>query len=301
MADYQEYRRRILHKRWRRRIAAAALLVLLALLASTGVLWRQLHKSKGTDAIQTETLLSKELTGSEWNTVSYTAAQTLTVQTMASMAGDVTAMDFRLAALPETAAVDKSYFDGASFLGDSLTQGMQLYETGLPNAQFAAYKGIGPNAVVNGTTCKRADGTQEVPLEALTAQNPKALYVLLGTNVLNADADYSSFLTYYGLMLDMLKQTLPDTVIYVQSITPVRPEVSADENHAGLNRDRLYKINNELAAIALEKNCYFLNLWEVLADENGDLKEEYAQPDGYHLKPEGYTAWVDYLCRHVVG
>ena len=50
----------------------------------------------------------------------------------------------------------------------------------------------------------------------------------------------------------------------------------------------------------LEKNCAFLNLWEVLADENGDLKAEYAQNDGYHIKPEGYTVWVDYLQTHTV-
>ena len=37
----------------------------------------------------------------------------------------------------------------------------------------------------------------------------------------------------------------------------------------------------------------------MLADENGDLRAEYAQPDGYHLQPEGYTAWVDYLRTHV--
>ena len=24
------------------------------------------------------------------------------------------------------------------------------------------------------------------------------------------------------------------------------------------------------------------------------------QPDGYHLKPEGYTAWVEYLSTHTV-
>ena len=133
-----------------------------------------------------------------------------------------------------------------------------------------------------------------MPLEALTAQNPRAVYLLLGTNVLGRDTDYSSFLTYYRLMLDMLNQTLPNTKIYVQSITPVRPEVSQKSGHEGLNRDRLYQINNELAAIALEKDCYFLNLWEVLADENGDLIESYAQPDGYHLRPSGYAAWVDY-------
>ena len=61
--------------------------------------------------------------------------------------------------------------------------------------------------IVNGTTCKRADGVAEVPLEALTAQQPRAIYVLLGTNVLGRDTDYSSFLTYYRLMLDMLSQT----------------------------------------------------------------------------------------------
>ena len=135
-------------------------------------------------------------------------------------------------------------------------------------------------------------------MEALAAQQPKVLYILLGTNVLNRDDDYSNFLIYYRLMLDMVTQTLPNTQIYVQSITPVRPDVRA--THPGLYKERLCEINNELAAIALEKNCAFLNLWEVLADENGDLKAEYAQKDGYHVKPEGYTVWVDYLRTHTV-
>ena len=175
----------------------------------------------------------------------------------------------------------KEWFNDVSFVGDSLTQGMQLYEEGMQNAMFCAYKGVGPNVIVNGTTCKRADGVAEVPLEALTAQQPRAIYVLLGTNVLG--------------------QTLPNAKIYVQSITPVRPEVCQKSGHEGLNRDRLCQINNELAAIALEKNCYFLNLWEVLADENGDLIESYAQPDGYHLRPAGYAVWTDYLCSHTEG
>ena len=59
-------------------------------------------------------------------------------------------------------------------MGDSLTQGLQIYDTGLPGAQFCAYKGVGPNAFVNGTGCKRADGVTEIPLDALTAQQPKA-------------------------------------------------------------------------------------------------------------------------------
>ena len=297
MADYQEYRRRILHRRWRRMFITAALLILLVLLAAVGILWKRLHREPSPNtAQQGPTILQQELTGSEWNTISYTPARRLNVQTLDN---GMTAMDFRLAAQTASPAVERSSFSDVSFLGDSLTQGMQLYEEGMQNAMFCAYKGVGPNVIVNGTTCKRADGTTEVPLEALTAQNPRAVYLLLGTNVLGRDTDYSSFLTYYRLMLDMISQALPNTKIYVQSITPVRPEVRA--SHPGLYKERLCEINDELSAIALEKGCVFLNLWEVLADENGDLKAEYAQPDGIHIKPEGYPAWVEYLATHTVG
>lgn len=300
MADYQEYRRRILHRRWRRVFIIVALLALVALLSAIGILWKVLHRERVDTVLSQNTILRQVTTDNTWNTVNYPLARQLRVQTLEG--STETALDFRMAALPKSStAVGKEWFNDVSFVGDSLTQGMQLYEEGMQNAMFCAYKGVGPNVIVNGTTCKRADGVTEVPLEALTAQQPRAIYVLLGTNVLGRDTDYSSFLTYYRLMLDMLSQTLPNAKIYVQSITPVRPEVCQKSGHEGLNRDRLCQINNELAAIALEKNCYFLNLWEVLADENGDLIESYAQPDGYHLRPAGYAVWTDYLCSHTEG
>ena len=295
MADYQEYRRRVLRKRWRRRFMATALLLLLLLVGAIGMLWKSLHREQRPSGVGQNTILQEVTQDNTWNTASYAVARQLTVQTLADSAA--TALDFRMAALPKSStAVGKEWFNDVSFVGDSLTQGMQLYDTGLPNAHFCAYKGVGPNAVVNNTTCRRADGEKEVPMEALASQQPRALYILLGTNVLTADNDYSSFLTYYRLMLDMISQALPNTKIYVQSITPVRPEVS--QKSPGLYKQRLCEINDALSAIALEKGCTFLNLWEALADENGDLIAEYAQPDGYHLLPAGYDAWVEYLCTH---
>ena len=295
MADYQEYRRRVLRKRWRRRFMATVLLLLLLLVGAIGMLWKSLHREQRPSGVGQNTILQEVTQDNTWNTASYAVARQLTVQTLADSAA--TALDFRMAALPKSStAVGKEWFNDVSFVGDSLTQGMQLYEEGMQNAMFCAYKGVGPNVIVNGTTCKRADGVAEVPLEALTAQQPRAIYVLLGTNVLGTDSDYTSFLTYYRLMLDMISQALPNTKIYVQSITPVRPEVS--QKSPGLYKQRLCEINDALSAIALEKGCTFLNLWEALADENGDLIAEYAQPDGYHLLPAGYDAWVEYLCTH---
>ena len=299
MADYQEYRRHVLHRRWRRTFSTVLAFLMLVLLCGVWVLWRQLYPTRRENKTPQVTLLEQTLPSTEWRTLSYTRQTSLTVQKLTD--GITTAMDFRLASMPETqtAPVDLSYFDNAVFLGDSLTQGLQIYDTGLPNAHYCAYRGVGPSAVVNGTTCTRVDGVQEVPLDAMVSYAPESVYILLGTNVLTQDTDYTSFLNYYSLMLDRIRNLLPDADIYVQSITPVRPEVSTDAKHAGMYAERFIRVNNDLAALAVEKGCYFLDLWEVLADENGDLKAEYAQPDGYHLLPAGYTAWVEYLRTHV--
>ena len=46
MADYQEYRRRVLRKRWRRRFMATVLLLLLLLVGAIGMLWKSLHREQ---------------------------------------------------------------------------------------------------------------------------------------------------------------------------------------------------------------------------------------------------------------
>ena len=122
-----------------------------------------------------------------------------------------------------------------------------------------------------------------------------ALYVLLGTNSLvSADEQKEqSFLAYYERMLQMLKETAPGAVIYVQSIPPVRPEITT------LNNDQIRRVNEQLALLARAQDCYYLNLHEFLADENGDLKSELAAQDGIHLNGTGYKQWVDYISRHV--
>ena len=160
MADYQEYRRRVLRKRWRRRFMATALLLLLLLVGAIGMLWKSLHREQRPSGVGQNTILQEVTQDNTWNTASYAVARQLTVQTLAD--GAATALDFRMAALPKSStAVGKEWFNDVSFVGDSLTQGMQLYEEGMQNAMFCAYKGVGPNVIVNGTTCKRADGVAD--------------------------------------------------------------------------------------------------------------------------------------------
>ena len=209
----------------------------------------------------------------------------------------VKAYDASVIRQPSCGQVDLSYFADAAFLGDSLTVGFSDYQINLGGALICGYTGVGPDAIVNRSAVKSSVRGSEVAMDVLTAAQPKKLYILLGTNTLTTLGAADRFLAYYGQMLDQLRQVLPGCVIYVQSIPPVRPQAAAEK--PGLASDVLRSVNAQLAKLAADKGCVYLDLWETFADENGNLKEMLAAPDGVHFSAgNGYGAWVTYLRNH---
>ena len=83
MADYQEYRRRVLRKRWRRRFMATGLLLLLLMVGAIGMLWKSLHRETSPSGMGQNTILQEVTQDDTWNTVSYAVARPLTVQALA--------------------------------------------------------------------------------------------------------------------------------------------------------------------------------------------------------------------------
>ena len=198
---------------------------------------------------------------------------------------------------PSCGQVDLSYFSDAAFLGDSLTVGFSDYNINLGGALICGYTGVGPDAIVNRSAVNSSIRGEEIALDVLAAAQPKKLYILLGTNTLTTVGAADRFLAYYGQMLDVLKQTLPDCTIYVQSIPPVRPEAAAEK--PGLASEIVRPVNEQLAQLAASRGCVYLDLWETLADGEGNLKEVLAAPDGVHFSAgNGYGAWVTYLRNH---
>ena len=210
----------------------------------------------------------------------------------------VKAYDASVIHQPSCGQVDLNYFSDAAFLGDSLTVGFSDYQINLGGALICGYTGVGPDAIVNRSAVKSPTRGQEVALDVLAAAQPKKLYILLGTNTLTTLGASDRFLAYYGQMLDMLREALgDDCVIYVQSIPPVRPSAAAEK--PGLASDVLRGVNEQLAQLAASKGCVYLDLWEALADGEGNLKEMLAAPDGVHFSAgNGYGAWVTYLRNH---
>lgn len=201
------------------------------------------------------------------------------------------------AALPEFGRVTTEWFADAAFLGDSITAGFTEYDIDVGGALICGYEGISPNTIVNRTTVTHQERGDEIPLDVLAEAQPAKLYVLLGTNALAGTGNDEGFLNYYARMLDDLRETLPDTMIFVQSVLPVRPE--ALEKAPGLTTERLASMNSQIQAMCAARGCYFLDLNAEFSDEDGQLDAGYAEADGLHLKVAGYSKWITFLCTHV--
>ena len=199
-------------------------------------------------------------------------------------------------ALGENGRVDVFYFDDALFIGDSITQGFQVYSSGITNAHYAAYVGAGPKQLMSGTVTN-VNGEMVKAIDEILAANPTKVYILLGTNSLSS-LDDEAFLKYYEDFLDYLSPQLPaGTVYYLQAIPPATAEKSAgDESYASA---RIQQLNEQIAAMAYRRGWHYLDLFGALADENGVLRADVtAGSDGVHLNSAGYAAWKDFLLTH---
>ncbi len=199
--------------------------------------------------------------------------------------------------VPESEAVDKSYFEDAAFVGDSRTNGFMLY-SGI---------GCGDNLTSNGLSifrlsAKKAlkiDGKSYTLLEALALKEYGKVYLSLGVNELGYNND-KGFYKAYCDAIDAIRDAQPNAVIYIQGLIPLNEEVIAKTGGSPyLTNEHLLVYNDLMKQAAEEKQVAFLDLNPCFADENGSLPAD-ASSDGIHLKTSSCKKWLEYLQTHTV-
>lgn len=195
--------------------------------------------------------------------------------------------------LPETEAVEDTYFDGAVFLGDSRTEGLSLY-SGLKTGYF--YTAVG--ATVESVFSKKnfeTEGGEKVPLlDAVAEQDCDKIYIMLGINELGW-SKVKTFHDQYAKLVDRVRADHPEAKIVLQSIPPVSAKQEAKKTY--VNNARIAEYNQVIRTLAEEKECYFLDVAACLTGGDGLLPKD-LNFDGIHLNPAGCKVWLNYLRTH---
>ena len=200
--------------------------------------------------------------------------------------------------LPQTEVVDDSFFDTAVFLGDSRTEGLQLFG-GLRRGTYYWARGM---TVFRVDDPKYAifdvDGEMLTMIGALGKQEYSAVYIMVGVNELGYMA--SSYESNLSIFIDKVLAAQPNAVVYLQTLPPVNEEVAAENGLASyINNTNIAKFNEAIVRVAAEKRVVLLDTAEAYRDETGALPANLAS-DGCHFVYSGYARWVDYLRCHVM-
>ena len=202
--------------------------------------------------------------------------------------------------LEESEAVeDDSFFDNSVFLGDSRTEGFQL---------FSGMKEHGDFYWARGMTVFRADdedfrfiekdGQMYNLLEALALKQYDNVYIMLGVNELGYSAEtYESGL---GELLDKIIALQPNAVVYLQIMPPLNDAMCRRNSLAAyINNENLGKFNEAIVRLSGEKKVVLLNTAEAYTGADGQLPAELAN-DGCHFAYSAYPLWADYLRTHTI-
>ena len=199
--------------------------------------------------------------------------------------------------VPENGRVDDSYFSDAVFVGDSRTEGLRMYSGISPSPKF--FLGVGLTVTkVFSDQIVQLNGQWLTVADALRQADYNKVYIMLGMNELGWVYE-SVYAQDYGRIIDVIRETHPDATIYVQSIIPVskwKDTTDPDRIYTNANVVRLQKV---LCEMCEEKNVHYVNVAEVMQDENGYLFSE-ATEDGMHLTQEYCKIWAEYLRTHTV-
>ena len=271
-------------KRHRRRALRIAFLVSIVILVMFAVVMLVAFALQKTGWLPESSSAGSSAPPAATTTPPATTTTTEPATTTATFAGGTTAIG--------SGQVADSYFDDAAFIGDSRTQGLQLY-TGLPNATFYATQGLMVDTFFSKKFVKAGGGKITIP-DAMKNQTFKKVYIMLGVNELSW-AYEKVFIQKYGEVVDKVKELQPDAKIYVQSILPVTKAKS--DGDAIYNNTKISRYNELIEQMCREKGVTYLHVADAVGLDNGALPAGSAT-DGVHLNREYCYKWLDYLKTH---
>ena len=188
---------------------------------------------------------------------------------------------------------DENYFDDALFIGDRRTVGLRDMAR-LGNADYFCNVGMNVYTMFREGSSDKHYSYQR--LESLLKEKTYSkIYICLGINEAGFSVD--SLRVKFGDAIARIQSLQPDAIIIINSVMTVSRGKAASSYSFRI--ERLAKINDMLQEFEDGKKVFYIDVNEVLADEEGYLPSGYSA-DGCHLYGKYYDVWAEFICDNAV-
>ncbi|NJK68038.1 MAG: GDSL family lipase [Microcoleus sp. CSU_2_2] len=130
-------------------------------------------------------------------------------------------------------------------------------------------------------------------LQLFDRTQPDVIFVMIGINDLLKGASDEGIVDNQRQIIRDLRWAHPKAQIVVQSILPHSGEQATWENRdrlLAIPNSRIREINRRLKEIANGENTFYLDLYPMFTDADGNLQTQLST-DGLHLNEQGYLVW----------
>jgi lysophospholipase L1-like esterase len=123
---------------------------------------------------------------------------------------------------------------------------------------------------------------------------PSKIFINIGSNDIGFDVPEDAFLANYDEILHLIREKLPNAVVYVMAYYPSNmvddfggKKNQHDQLYAHRSNELLEAANAKVEHLAKENGYEFINVNAGLTDTSGNLRKELTF-DGSHMYPAGY-------------
>lgn len=188
--------------------------------------------------------------------------------------------------------VNQEYFNDVLFIGDSRTVGLSEYSY-LTNATYYCDVGLSVYTVFDKKIAK-VNGKKVTLEKALKKNKFKKIYIMLGINEIGTGTP-KTFAAKYQEVIERIRKFQPEAYIVIEAIMKLGKKLS-DKDEI-FNNTNVVKRNEAIAKLADGEMIFYLDVNDVLTDDDGYLPEE-STFDSIHLLAKYYNVWADFLIKN---
>ena len=253
----------------------------------------------------TTTTTTTTTTTAATTTVTTTAAST-TVTAATTAAAGTLLTDITIGEIPEYTGTtvthsaepdshglteeDYAFLSDTVFVGDSICSGLRVYKI-LPDDSVVAKGCVGARNIFDYTFPLR--GKEFGVSYSLSLLKPKYIVFSMGMNDVNMTTP-EQFCKNYDFLLKTVHTLLPDTKLFVASVTPITADCEFSTNA------KIEALNTAIRAHLEDSDDTYVDIADGLKIWDGSLRSSYSGGDGIHLAPDAYYILLNQLCDELV-